>query len=238
MAHIDVMVPRFNPLGRLKVHDSRSRNFAHPVEAPVSGVSVRHRMLAPNDDQFFTSGCVGFSGTNLLNTRPAVKSRKRFNTALKGLKVNRFLDNNDGLRNYSESTKRDPFDWTYEPDDNGSSALGLMKFWKELGVISGYDWAFTFDQFLAALQKQPVLLGTWWYEGLGNPDKRGVVRKTGAQVGGHEYLANAILWNDRLIGCENSWGEDYADHGKFYVHWDDMEALIMDEGDVAVPRLL
>jgi hypothetical protein len=225
-------------LGRIILHDPKSRAFAYPKKTPVAGKSVRHRLLAPNVDQFYLGACVGFSGTNLLNTRPGVRSRKRFNTALKGLKVNKFLDNNDGIRNYSEATKRDPFEGEYPPTDDGSSALGLMKWWQDAGLIPGYDWCFTFDQFLAALQKQPVLLGTWWYEGLGEPDSRGRVHKTGDQIGGHEFLANAILWRDRLIGCENSWGEEWSERGKFYLTWDDAEALIMEDGDVAVPRLL
>lgn len=240
---IDVHVPVVNPLGRFKVHDERSETHQYIRKASV-GLSVRHRMLAPNDDQFYLGGCVGFSGTNLLNTRPATNSRKRFNTAIKGLKINRFLDNNDGIRNYSEATKRDPFEGEYPPDDNGASALGLMKWWKELGLIESYKWVIDggFESVVAALQETPVLFGTWWYEGLGEPNSRGLVTATGEQQGGHEYLANAIIWNKlpskRLIGFENSWGESWGELGKFFMTWEQAEELWLDDGDVAVPILL
>ncbi len=197
-------------------------------------------MNASHVDQFYTSGCVGFSGTNALNTTHAVRSRIKFNQTIPNGRAGRtYLDNNDGLRNYSESTKRDQFKtWTYPPTDQGSSAIGLMKWWREIGVTTGYDWTFTFTGFLAALQNQPVLIGSSWYEGLNHPDEKGIARVSGNNIGGHEYLANAILWNARLIGCEQSWGENWGKKGTFYIPWDDMEHLIMDDGDVAVPRFL
>lgn len=229
-------------LGRMQLHDPRSREYEYPVRLPAPGKTVRHRLVAPNVDQFYLSACVGFSGTNFLNTNIAWRSRKVFNKKIKAIQHNSMLDNNDGIKNYSEATKRDPFEGEYPPYDEGSSALGLMRYWKEAGVITGYEWAFTFDQFLAALQRQPVLIGSWWYTGLSYPDKKGIGRASGAKQGGHEYLANAIIWHKtpsrRLIGCENSWGEEFGAKGKFYVPWDDMEHLIKDEGDVAIPKFI
>jgi hypothetical protein len=240
---VDVLVPPFNPMGRIKVHDEQSRQHQFKARS-ASGLSVRHRITAPNLDQFYLGACVGFSGSNLLNTRPASNSRKRFNTYIKGLKWNRALDNNDGIRNYSEATKHDPFEWTYPPEDNGASALGLMKWWKNIGVIKGYEWVIDggFDAVIAALQRQPILFGTWWYESMGAPDERGIVHPTGQQQGGHEYLANAYIWNGlpskRLIGFENSWGESWGEVGKFYMPVEEAEELWLDDGDVAVPILL
>lgn len=228
-------------LGRIRRHDPASRGFAYQG-APRTGYSVRHRMDSPNVDQFYTSGCVGFSGTNGLNCALAKRSRTVFNVLYpnSGLRFSgsRYLDNNDGLTNYSGATRNDPFDWTYPPDDEGSSALGLMKFWRGLNIISGYDWAFSFDAFLAALQKQPVLVGTDWYENMFYPTARGVVTIDGDNVGGHEYLANAILWDAKLVGFENSWGESWGVGGRFYMAFDDIERLLDEGGDAAIPRFL
>lgn len=240
---VDVEVPTINPLGRIKVHDEKSRGHQFVAQAE-RGKSVRHSLKGPNLDQFYLSGCVGFSGTNLLNTAPAAKSRDKFNLVVKGQKRNRLLDNNDGIKNYSEATKRDPFDWVYPPTDEGASALGLMKFWKEMGIIESYDWVIDggWDSVIAALQRTPILFGTWWYEGLGEPDSKGIVHATGNQLGGHEYLANAFIWHQlpskRLIGYEQSWGEEYGVHGKFYMPCEEAEALWLDDGDIAVPNLL
>lgn len=225
-------------LGRIKRHDEKSREYAYPLRRAIKGQSVRHQLLTKNLDQFYLGACVGFSGANLLNTQPARASRAAFNRVVHQRFQNRYLGQDDGIRSYSESTIRDPWPGEYPPTDEGSSAIGLMSWWKDAGIISRYEWTFTFEGFLAALQRQPVLIGSWWYEGLGEPDSKGVVRLSGQQLGGHEYLANAILWDRKLIGCEQSWGEEYGAWGKFYVSFEDMEHLIMDEGDVAVPILL
>lgn len=229
-----------NDSGRILLHDPQSWNYQYPRKFPAFGSSVRHTMAALNVDQFYTSGCVGFSATNMLNCSMAVRSRQRFNECYRLHKAKRYLDNQDGLVNYSNATKFDPFDWTYPPVDEGSSALGLMKFWKMLGVIRSYDWTFTFNGFLAALQQQPVLVGTNWYDGMTYPADSGIVYPYGQSVGGHEYLATAILWDRKLISFENSWGEGWGFHGgRFFMHFADAERLIIDEGgDCAVPRFL
>ncbi|HEY7054196.1 MAG TPA: hypothetical protein VH496_18985 [Mycobacterium sp.] len=175
----------------------------------------------------------------MLNTRPARSSRQKFNSIAHQKVTTRYLKNSDGTYNYSAATKFDPFDWTYPPTDEGSSALGLMKFWQKSGVISGYDWTFTFDQFLAALQRQPVLVGTMWYDDMMSTDSAGVIHSSASgKGGGHEYLANAILWGKRLIGYEQSWGEHPRGFSPtFYMSFDLAEELIIHQkGDVAVPR--
>jgi hypothetical protein len=185
---------------------------------------------------------VGFSGTNLLNCAAALRSRTKFNQkVIHGSGGRTYLNNDDGLTNYSESTQRDPFGWTYPPTDDGSSALGLMKYWKELGVITGYDWTFTFDGFLAALQRQPVTVGTWWYDDMMSTDPKGVVRTTmpGVDPGGHQYIATGILWESRMIEFQQSWGEHPPGFAPtFYQPWGQFEALLQDGGDCAVPRFL
>lgn len=232
-------------LGRRKLHDPRSRDYQSPHRKASRGLSVRHRIDAAHVDQFYLSGCVGYSGTNLLNTRPAARSRRVFNQAVPiGRAGATYLGNDDGLTNYSESTRRDPFPGQYPPDDEGSSALGLMKYWREAGVITGYGWVIAggMDALLATLQHQPVLVGTAWFDDMMSTDGRGLVTSSCSQdnPGGHEYLANAILWERRLIGYEQSWGE--APDGfapTFYMSWDLAEHLIFGlGGDVAVPQLL
>jgi hypothetical protein len=229
--------------GRRLNHDPRSREYSF-VRRAERGVSVRHAMYARNLDQFYLSACVGFTGAHFLNTVAGSLCRRRYNLlhadAVRPRRLDRYLDNNDGIHNYSKSTERDPFPWVYPPTDDGSSALGLMKWWKDLGVITEYRWTFTFDAFLAALQTQPVLVGTNWYDDMMETDERGIVHSSASgDGGGHEYLANAIDWNRHLIGCENSWGEDvFGKRGTFYLPFALAEELIIhQQGDVAVPSL-
>ena len=227
--------------GRIQWHDPRSRNYPYPVRNATRGLSVRHRFGAKHVDQFFTGGCVGFSGTNLLNCAAALRSRVEFNRRVLNAPAGRtYLVNDDGLVNYSESTKRDPFDWTYPPTDEGSSAVGLMKYWHEINVISGYDWTYTFDGFLAALQRQPVSVGTNWFPDMFETDAKGLIHTTFAgEPGGHQYIATGLLWEPRLIQFQQSWGENPPGFAPtFYMTWDTAEMLIVDGGDVAVPRFL
>lgn len=234
--------------GRVKLHDFRSRSFAYPVKIPEVGLSVLHRLDAPHVDQFYTSGCVGFSGDNFLNTRYAKNSRKAFNKIQEALSGNdrypfEYLDHDDGLVNYSGATVFDPFDWVYPPTDEGSSGLGLAKFWLDLGIIQRYEWTFGFEHFLAALQKQPVSVGTWWYEGMTDPDEKGFAHIIGKRQGGHQYIASGISWgrhtlpSKRKIRFENSWGENIA-FPSFFMTWEEAENVIEDEGDVLVPIVL
>lgn len=232
-----------NDLGRIRLHDEQSR--AHAVRGkPQRGLHVRHAMNAPHVDQFYLSGCVGFSGTNMLNCAAAVRSRRvfnRINVVDRG--GSSYLGNNDGIRNYHEATLWDPFDWEYPPTDEGSSAIGLMKWWKQAGIITGYKWTFDFDSFLAALQQQPVLVGTNWYDDMMDTGPDGLVQSSASgNGGGHEYLATEIVPHLQLLGFEQSWGDNppgFGRKGRFFMHYDLAEELIIHQGgDVAVPALL
>jgi len=232
-------------LGRIVHHDPRSRDHAFVRAAGSPTRHVRHAMNAPHVDQFYLSGCVGFSGTNMLNTAHAIRSRRKFNAVVPIAKGGAsYLGNKDGIRNYHEATLRDPYPWQYPPDDEGSSAIGLMKWWKQVGIISSYSWTFTFDDFLAALSRQPVLCGTNWYNDMSDTGPDGIVQSTASgECGGHEYLATEIIPLKKLLGFEQSWGEHPPGfgngEGRFYMSYELAEELIFrQEGDVAVPKVI
>jgi hypothetical protein len=231
-------------LGRVVHHDPRSRDHAFTAAARLPTRHIRHAMNAPHVDQFFLSGCVGFSGTNMLNTTAAVRSRRRFNAEVPiGKAGSSYLGNDDGIRNYHEATLRDPYTGQYPPDDEGSSAIGLMKWWKEIGVVASYAWTFTFDDFLAALSRQPVLCGTEWYDDMMSTESDGIIHSAASgSGGGHEYLATEIIPSKKLLGFEQSWGQHpqgFGHKGRFYMSYDLAEELIIHQhGDVAVPELL
>ena len=232
-------------LGRIVHHDPKSRDHAFIRAAGLPTRHVRHAMNAPHVDQFFLSGCVGFSGTNLLNTAYAIRSRRKFNAVVPiGNAGTSYLGNDDGIRNYHESTVRDPYPGQYPPDDEGSSAIGLMKWWKSVGVISSYSWTFSFDDFLGALSHQPVLCGTNWYDDMSSTGPDGIVQSAASGgSGGHEYLATEIIPSKKLLGFEQSWGQrphGFGNgNGRFYMSYDLAEELIIhQQGDVAVPEVL
>jgi hypothetical protein len=227
--------------GRKLLHDPKSREHEFALTKPTRR-DVHHPMFARHVDQFYLGGCVGFSGTNLLNTVSGVHSRMKYNKLVPlGKGGNTYLGNDDGIKNYHEATLRDPFEGQYPPDDDGSSAIGLMKWWKDAGIITRYSWTFTFDAFLAALEIQPVLVGSMWYDDMMETDENGIVRSSAdGDGGGHEYMANKIKWDARLIGYEQSWGEHPEGFNpSFWMSFELAEELIIhQEGDVAVPHLL
>ncbi|HVQ51360.1 MAG TPA: hypothetical protein VMS92_15060 [Mycobacterium sp.] len=232
-------------LGRIVHHDPKSRDHAFIAAAGLPTRHVRHAMNAPHVDQFFLSGCVGFSGTNMLNTAYAIRSRRKFNAVVPiGKAGSSYLGNKDGIRNYHEATLRDPYPGKYPPDDEGSSAIGLMKWWKEVGVITSYAWTFTFDDFLTALSRQPVLCGTNWYDDMYATGPDGIIQTAASgEYGGHEYLATEIIPSKKLLGFEQSWGQHPPGFGnrkgRFYMSYDLAEELIIhQQGDVAVPKLI
>lgn len=233
-------------LGRRELHDPASRAHQTPHRKAARGHSVRHRLGAKHLDQFYLSGCVGFSGGTLLNTAPAAASRRLFNRSQHQRFTAGYLGNPDGIAGYSASTKRDPFAGEYPPTDEGSSALGLMKWWRELGIIDGYKWVIDggLDALLATLQTQPLLIGSWWFDDMMTTDRRGLVTSAcnldDPGAGGHEYLANAVLWERKLIGFEQTWGEHPEGFSPtFYMRWELVEHLVFGlDGDVAVPGLL
>lgn len=212
---------------------------------------MRHPLRARHVDQFYLGACVGGSGTNLLNTTAGVRSRIVFNRAVRIGKAGRtYLGNDDLIVNYHEATVRDPFEGTYPPDDTGSSALGLMDYWRELRVITAFDWVISggMDPLIASVQRTPCLFGSYWFDDMMSTHAGAIVTSAteGAQnlddTGGHEYLCNEVAWRGGRwwFGFEQSWGEHPPGFSPtFHMRDDLVEHLIFDlAGDVAVPSLL
>src|SRR5258705_235638 len=170
--------------GRLLFHDPQSRQYEYPRHT-IQQKSVMHRLDARALDQGSISGCTGWAAAQWLNTRAAFGNRKRYR---KPYHPNKYTTNNDGLALYMQATQEDEFPWTYPPADDGSSGLGVAKALQHFGAIDRYEHTFSFVGFLAALQAQPVLLGTVWPDSLSDPDRNGIIKATSTLVtpNGHE----------------------------------------------------
>lgn len=217
-------------LGRKVNHDSRSRNY--PARRATQLRSVLWTHNAPVLDQGDVGGCTGFALTQLLNTTPFATSRPQ----------RRYLTAQHALQLYSAATGEDEFGWTYPPTDNGSSGLGVCKAGQRLGYLSRYEHAFGLDHMLAALQLQPVIVGTAWYEGMTwMPAERGsdrIARPEGKDLGGHEYLCIGADLSRHTLQFINSWGPDWPirnGRGRFRISFADFERLLADQVDVTVP---
>lgn len=224
------------PLGRFVQHDPRSRNFAYPRKAvPVR--SVTHVLRAPALHQGDLGSCTGNAAAQWLNSSVAVNNRKS-GQKLYRTRKNALLTQPDAVELYSAATMDDAFEGTYPPVDLGSSGIGVAKAMQRFGFITSYTWTFSFEQFLLALQSQPVLVGVNWYEGMFEPDAEKFIRVQGFAVGGHEILARGVDYTHRRVRLRNSWGPQWGLAGDCFVSFADMERLLREDGDVVVPTVM
>jgi hypothetical protein len=105
---------------------------------------------------------------------------------------------------------------------------------KAAGAISGYTWAFTLNDALAALMNRPIITGTLWLMDMFSPSSEGLVTPGGAIAGGHEYVMDEYDPTRGWVGFTNSWGGDWGKGGRFYMEAEKYGALLARDGDVTV----
>ena len=215
-------------LGRHVNHDERSRRFAYrgPTSPPRA---VRHERHVPVFDQGSLGSCTGNAAIGCLATGPF------FATIDEGdAHWIRPLDQGAAVACYEAASAIDPFPGQYPPEDTGSDGLSVAKVLTSLGAISGYEHAFGLDQALAALMNVPVITGTAWRAGMFEPNAEGLVRPTGAEQGGHEYLMDEYDPVRGWVGFTNSWSDQWGLGGRFYMEAEAYGELLADQGDVTV----
>lgn len=210
-------------LGRHVEHDPKSREY--PARRAVKPKSVLWTHTAPVLDQGDLGSCTGNALAQCLNTAHFSASRPK----------RKYLDEQYARLLYAKATVLDDIPGAWPPTDSGSSGLGVAKAGVALGYLSAYTHAFGFGHFTAALQLQPVIVGTNWYNDMFTPGKDGTVQPTGDVAGGHEYLALGINYPRKLICFLNSWSDQWGRKGRFFMRFDDFQQLLDDQGDVTVP---
>lgn len=83
-----------------------------------------------------------------------------------------------------------------------------------------------------------VLIGVECQESIFKPDERNIVKyiPNGKNYGGHAVL---IIGNKKIDGVDywiirNSWGKEYGDNGNFYISFEDLRKILMDDAYVVV----
>ena len=215
--------PEDMPLGRYINHDPRSWDYAYALDPTAYLTSKTHLRVIPIMNQQGFGACTGFAALGALGTAPlyATVSGETLDAAL-------------AMKIYSEATKIDPFPGTYPPDFTGSDGLSVAKVMKTMGLIAGYQHAFTIDDALAALQSGPVITGIGWYQGFNYPDKNGLVHIAGTKLGGHEVCVVGINVKTKTVTAANSWGPSWGKDGFFTFSWADWATLLGEGGDVTI----
>jgi hypothetical protein len=216
-----------SPLGRIVAHDPRSKAYPYRA-APRTLKSITHTGHIPILDQGNLGSCTGNATVGALGCDPL------YGTFPIGPDLT--LDENLAVKVYSLATTLDDFPDTYPPTDSGSSGLGAAKAAQKLGLISGYQHAFTVADALAALQTGPVITGINWYESFFTPTSAGLISIAPRDkvAGGHEVCAFGYDETKQLVWFRNSWGPDWGVNGTFCMTVSTWAQLLAQQGDVTV----
>jgi hypothetical protein len=139
----------------------------------------------------------------------------------------------DPYQVYQDAKKVD--EWEGE-DYFGTSVRAGAKVLQRLGYIEKYLWAPTITDVVdALLYEGPIVVGTWWYESMMQPDEKGRVTVTdGYPEGGHSYVLNGVNVKSGWIRFKNSWGRSWGKNGSAFITIEDMARLLEDDGEACL----
>lgn len=198
------------------------RDAAYPVRAllaatPSPRVSRYWHQGGWWGDQGATSQCVAYSLVHWLEDGPVTQRAGPPPIV-------------DPVVLYAEAQRLDEYPGE---DYAGTSVRGGAKALQRRGFIRSYHWASTVDEIAEAiLELGPVVVGTDWYADMMRPDPDdGLLSRTGGIAGGHAYVLNGHTRRTRLFRVKNSWGRGWSQHGNAWLHQDDLEQLLADQGE-------
>jgi len=220
--------PQDPRLGRVVEHDERSRDYPFTLSQP-SNTTTDWPSHAPVLDQGRIGSCTGNAMAQCLDCDFF---------AGHGL-GGKYLTETDALTLYSIASTLDHMPGEYPPSDRGSSGIAVAKAAEKLGYITSYTHTFDWPHFQAAIETQPVIVGTLWTQQMMTP-VGGLVTvgplDDTTVMGGHEYLCRGINYQTGLITFRNSWGTGWGEAGEFTMTFADFEMLLANRGDVTVPH--
>lgn len=125
-------------------------------------------------------------------------------------------------------------EWADTPPQEGTSVRAGAKAAVEMGLLEGsYVWAFTEKDLQAWTGRGPVTIGVVWLTGMMKTDSDGFVNLTGGEEGGHCVCVLGYSKSMDSYRFAQSWGLDWGDQGRGWIHRADMRALIEDLGGEA-----
>jgi hypothetical protein len=218
---VEIVEQKYPELGRQKVHDPRSKAFAATLVVDRSkwqSKTIRIYDPAVNPNQCHGE-CTG------------VAKCIQFNAA--GNRVAKVVFDMAAAHNfYSLATRLDPFDDEWPPVDTGSSGLASCKAAVQLGLGASYVHVFNGADGVVEqiMQDKVVSCGTWWYDGMMEPNTKGFIEPTGPKVGGHQYAVRGYNKSNDSVLLRCWWGT-YRDVSIKRAH---LNELLLDGGDAHV----
>lgn len=214
-------------LDRLKEFDEASKS--HPVRTgTIAQAAPRNHTwtLFTTLDQGVEGACVGASWAHELLAWPA---------RAQGVDM-RFARE----RIYWPAQRDDEWEGGEYPGAvpimSGTSVLAGVKVLHAMGAYKGYKWAFTEQDLILGLgYAGPAVLGTYWWEGMWEPDANGYIWPTGNIVGGHAILIRGVNVTQGYYLLHNSWGPGWGIGGTCKVSFEAMRTLRANAGEVCFP---
>lgn len=120
------------------------------------------------------------------------------------------------------------------PFMQGTSIRAGAKTAQRRGMIGEYRWAYGAEQVAYAVGRGPVVMGTWWFEGMDNPDASGYILPDGKKLGGHAWLIIGVNWRLRRFEMLNSWGTEWGNGGFAYLTFNSVDFLLTEQGEALV----
>lgn len=119
----------------------------------------------------------------------------------------------------------------------GTSLLAGLQVLKETGKVAQYRWAFgEEDLALSVSNLGPAVIGVGWYEAMYHPNKEtNYIAIHGRKVGGHAILVAGFDPFKERYKLWNSWGKNYGVLGWAYLSRSDMNVLLKNNGEAAIP---
>jgi len=207
-------------LGRQPILDERDLQYLLPKKIQAPSSKKQHLKLWESEgwwgDQGTTPECVGYAWAHWLDDQPKHKNLQH--PLIPPTTI------------YLGAQKLD--EWKGEQYE-GTSVRGGVKYLRIKNKVSKYQWGFTLNSLIGAVfHLGPVVVGTPWYYHMFFPNKTGLIKVGGANLGGHAYLINGIDLNKKRFRIKNSWGKDWGLGGHAWIHFTDMARLIREGGEI------
>jgi hypothetical protein len=135
----------------------------------------------------------------------------------------------------------------FEDQGGGATVEATMRAAKADGVVSGYVWNLGLDVTIdATCAVGPQTVGTGWKSSMFNPSPEGLLRVTGADVGGHFYLLAAWVKHPKwgsghwIVNSWGGWGVGVPELGMAtgcaFLQDESLAVLLADQGESTCPR--
>jgi hypothetical protein len=206
-------------LGRIVVKDTR--DYDYPIILSTPKRERTYRYWNQNGwwgNQRNTPQCVGYGWSHWLEDGPTTHGGQP--PIVKPQVI------------YTEAQKIDAF-----PGENydGTTVRAGAKYLQSIGWISEYRWAYDLETTInTILNLGPVVVGTWWFDDMYEPDKKGFLHVSGIASGGHCYVFNGVNIKQQKIRMKNSWGREWGLDGNAFLTFKDAEKLIRMDGEVCL----